>query len=579
MGDDFDTLPFPAQCDRAAKAAVGGITNSYAARLAWGAVTALAAKMYEREWSSSAASVSAAPSASAPPLAAVQPPEPVGGASGAQVVADVRSVATASEMLEPPAPGHHDAAKYPEFNFQKIPEDLQASFTLDQSEASEITEEYESTDEAVIHLPPYGGVREHGASVSAASSASAPPLASVAEEVVRDKPSVYTIPKHESWSPPSSDAGAYDDIDYGGDVAGNDMHEKDEEEDGGGACNITEEEEGGGTKKPEGGAVDPGATADIRNCIDRACGSLLTADHFGWCEALGSPPAGRGGGTGLDKEKLQDIVPCLRWLLQDDSVEPLVEKTLRLAWSTWPDPKPDYERTLCNVRNLRMQHRNLLHRRDSILKDMFEVVRTQRKHQVHQGSSARLVGPVVAQRIIDGVDNDETRDVIEGYMRELRDAFVSTDQQTRYRNDDMANEQLKNWQASRRQDTRFNSMLLEAYGGRHCIRTFLTTGYLRDVKVGPAGGRVIRQQVPKAARRPVAEYVRYFAKMYRDMHNNEKRRSRVYNHFKKQVDKHRKEMEDPRAVLHDFTAPEADANLKRAARFLNDCCRAGRVST
>ena len=57
---------------------------------------------------------------------------------------------------------------------------------------------------------------------------------------------------------------------------------------------------------------------------------------------------------------------------------------------------------------------------DAILKDMFEVVKTLRPHVV---GGHRIV-PALAKRIIDGVDEPETRTAIEGYVRELREVFL-----------------------------------------------------------------------------------------------------------------------------------------------------------
>ena len=91
---------------------------------------------------------------------------------------------------------------------------------------------------------------------------------------------------------------------------------------------------------------------------------------------------------------------------------------------------------------------------------------------------------------------DESIDkLVEVFMKEHRRAFENSEVQRRFRELDIG-KGMRQHQVRSRQDTRFNSMLHEEYGGRKAIRTFLCSGRMCDIRVPPL------DRLPVGTRRP-----------------------------------------------------------------------------
>ncbi len=96
-----------------------------------------------------------------------------------------------------------------------------------------------------------------------------------------------------------------------------------------------------------------------------------------------------------------------------------------------------------------------------------------------------------------------------------------------------------------RQDTRFNSMLHECYGGRKAIRVFLATGRLQNIRVPPLDFCSVesgqRRPEPKPRTKPNAdEHKRkYFARLAEDMRQRSREQSnrstKLWDEFAPQV--------------------------------------------
>jgi len=97
-------------------------------------------------------------------------------------------------------------------------------------------------------------------------------------------------------------------------------------------------------------------------------------------------------------------------------------------------------------------------------------------------------------------------------------------------------------QARARQDTRFNSMLQEQYGGRKAIREFLRMGVFADIRLPPLhrNPEGVRRPEPPPRTRPNAEVkkTKYFTSLQEDLRSGERpahRTTKLWHAFAEQA--------------------------------------------
>ena len=192
--------------------------------------------------------------------------------------------------------------------------------------------------------------------------------------------------------------------------------------------------------------------------------------------------------TGIDWQGFMHLLPALELnLYVDDAVNRLAKQHCDMVGDEMGKRGPGRDSVLQHVVQMRYQHRNLQRRKAAF--------------------DARFGGAA---------------DQVEAFMKEHREAFSKSHQQTVFRGLDLE-AGLRSGKVQARQSNRFNSMLQECYGGRRAIRTYLETGRLRDIRLPPLhrpdvrGGE--RRPEPKPAPNPNAAQKRakYYDALIADM--------------------------------------------------------------
>ena len=231
--------------------------------------------------------------------------------------------------------------------------------------------------------------------------------------------------------------------------------------------------------------------------LDQHSVDLHKPEDFGWTPGLARF-------TGFDARFFADLLPALRLDLYSE------EPAERVLFDRYVDrallrrqrergTAMATEAVRAHLVDLRMQHRNLLRRRQDVLRGQGAAV----------ANHARATGEL-------------RREVVNQAIKEHRRPFEYSEAQTRFRELDRGAGH-KEHQVHKRQDSRFGAMLQHSYGGRKAIRTFLATSNQKHVRVAPQTrpdpnvGARRRVTAPPARRHNHARRATYFNGLLADL--------------------------------------------------------------